>query len=155
MTMEDNKDNVEEIKTLTLFDDYILVYFNNETLYSLDYPSELGEQPFWSAYYNNFEKSPANYLEYYHSGTSTIYCVMLLEYPGGQQLERKKMTYKSRTGQISFTKMTGEDLYSTNIEITSITIGESIMAVACPLCEDGDGLLKIYRLSNLEKIIEI
>lgn len=29
------------------------------------------------------------------------------------------------------------------------------MAVACPLCEDGDGLLTIYKILGLDKIIEI
>ena len=65
------------------------------------------------------------------------------------------MTYTSRTGKISFSKMTGEVLLSTTIDVTSITIGSKIFAVACPLCEDGDGLLRIYKLSNLDKLFEI
>eukprot|EP00352_Strombidinopsis_acuminata_P008559 CAMPEP_0176373188 /NCGR_PEP_ID=MMETSP0126-20121128/25875_1 /TAXON_ID=141414 ORGANISM="Strombidinopsis acuminatum, Strain SPMC142" /NCGR_SAMPLE_ID=MMETSP0126 /ASSEMBLY_ACC=CAM_ASM_000229 /LENGTH=126 /DNA_ID=CAMNT_0017733249 /DNA_START=309 /DNA_END=689 /DNA_ORIENTATION=- len=84
MTLEDNTDNVNEIQTLTLFDDYILVFFNNETLYSAEYPQEIGEQPFWSAYYNNFEDSPARKLHYYHGSDKKIYCIMVLAYPGAQ-----------------------------------------------------------------------
>lgn len=153
MTIEDNGGNVNEIKTLTLFDDYILVYFNNDSQYSLEYPSTIGEQPSWSAYYNNFDSSPAKYLEYYYDG-NTLYSVMLLQYPGGQQLERKKMTYTSRTGRITYTKMNGEALLSSSADITSINIGDDIVSLACPLCEDGDGLLTIYTLNDLKKIIE-